>query len=178
VTRASATIDLSLLLLVACAFGCGGKLKDPERFDDVLASFEDGSGGSLARGDSGVRGRDSGAPGADSGPATTPDAGAEVPSCVTALVKSTCGTVACHDKGAAQIDLVSPGVTARLVDKASSSMLCDGRVFVATDGGDSLLLGKISDTPPCGARMPLIGNLTAAQRTCLTDWVIDLGGTP
>ena len=103
--------------------------------------------------------------------------GAAPPMCVTQLFMTSCGMSGCHNQGSAVLDLVSAGVTTRILDKASKTTTCKDRVFVDTKGGDSLLIKKLDQSPPCGARMPLIGNLTAAQRTCLEDWVEELGGT-
>ena len=82
----------------------------------------------------------------------------------------------CHDRSSAILDLVSPGVQARLLDKASTSATCRPRVFIDGNGGASLLIDKLDSAPPCGSPMPLIGMLNTADRTCLADWVEELGG--
>jgi hypothetical protein len=76
----------------------------------------------------------------------------------------------------ARIDLVSPGVQSRLLDKRSASSICKDRLLIDGSGGASLLIDKLDAMPPCGSRMPLIGMLSAADRTCLEDWVNELGG--
>jgi hypothetical protein len=96
----------------------------------------------------------------------------KVSDCLSSLFKAKCNTSACHGAGAPQVDLVSSGVEARIVGQSSSdTALCMGRTLVATDGSASLLADKVSDPPPCGSKMPLVGSLTATERMCLTDWV-------
>jgi len=148
-------LTLSLLL---CA--CAGALDKPERFKDALARL-DGSIG------------DAGTPNA---PATG-DAGNDAPpACVAAVIKTSCGVAGCHAVGGQKPDFVSDGVVKRLVDQTSASTLCKDRKYIASDGTASLLLDKLEATPPCGSKMPLVGMLSAAQRTCLDDWVVSLGG--
>jgi hypothetical protein len=154
-------------LLAALSTACGGSLEDPERF-----AFLVGDGGAsvdAASGDAAV-----GAPDAAA------DAGAaSVPACIIDTFATACATAACHGPGAPQVELVSPGVTARVLDQPSSAGgLCAGRVLVASDGSESLLVGKLSDTPPCGSKMPLVGTITAAQSQCVSDWVDSLAGGP
>jgi hypothetical protein len=97
------------------------------------------------------------------------------PACVTDVLASRCAGLECHGPGAPEVDLISPGVAARLVDQPSSStLLCAGRTYLATDGSPSLLLDKLKATPPCGSPMPLKGNLGSQHVACLVDWVASL----
>lgn len=150
--------------LFALAPACAGKLEDPDRFDQVLAQYVDSGAGSFIR---------------DPGPALAQDAGGgdAPPPCVTELFRETCGVAGCHDEASTALDLVSPGVTGRLVDQSSATELCEGRVFIDSSGAASLLIDKLQPSPPCGSRMPLVGTLSAAQRSCLKDWVGVLGGS-
>lgn len=156
---------LSALWMSALA-GCAGKLEHPERFTAIVKKFASdastGSGG--AGGSKSDAGTNSNAP--------------PPPACVAALFKNTCGaSVACHAKGTATIDLVSTGVTGRLLDQKSKTDLCKGEVYIASDGGESLLLDKLTDSPPCGVKMPFDGTkLSAAELKCVGDWVNALGG--
>jgi hypothetical protein len=163
---------LALLAIgLACTSACGGDLEDPERFDKLLHETNDAGSG---RTDAAVPHGDGGSPTTDAGSASS---SGEPPACVVKIFKDTCGTVGCHAASQPQVDLVSAGVTSRLVDKKSASATCKDRVFIATDGKPSLLLQKLSATPPCGARMPLVGTLTMANQDCLDAWVMSLGGT-
>jgi hypothetical protein len=143
---------------------CAGKLEDPERFAAVLERFDGGTAHSGLLRDAG----------AGSG---AQDAGSddELPACVSKLFKDTCGASGCHEKNSMTLDLVSPGVTERLVDQKSESMLCKGRKYISTAGA-SLMFEKLGDQPPCGAKMPLVGTLSAEQKTCLVDWIDVLDG--
>jgi hypothetical protein len=144
--------SLAFFVLAACA----GKLEQPQRFVAAAQKYTGGgAGGSVA----------------GTGASTL------VPSeCVLEIFKGSCGLEGCHAKGSPQIDLVSDGVAARLIDHESGSTVCKGRTYIATDGTSSLLLDKLSSSPPCGTRMPLGGTISAANALCLADWVAALGG--
>lgn len=145
--------------------GCAGDLRDPGRF----AFLYDNDGGVVA--DSGTK--DAGGSGDKDASMTKPPAAP--PMCVTALFKMKCGSIGCHAQGGTQVDLVSANVATRLVGKPSSSqLLCKGKTLVSATGGDSLLIDKITDPPPCGSLMPVGTSLTTAERSCLTDWVSSL----
>jgi hypothetical protein len=137
--------------------GCAGELEDPERFAFLLDS------GAVAPDD------DAGAV----------DAGGEVPGCVTEAFEK-CGTAACHGAGAPQVDLLSPGVVDRLVDQPSlAGGICENRVFIPTDGAESLLLKKLSTTNDCGTPMPFGRSLGTPypDYDCIEAWVTSLGGS-
>ncbi|MEZ4449411.1 MAG: hypothetical protein R3B09_08025 [Nannocystaceae bacterium] len=83
-----------------------------------------------------------------------------------------CGQIACHDpdnpEGA--LDLVSPGVDARLVGAPAAT--CDGWVrVVAGDPGSSLLHVKLAGPVPCGAKMPIGAELDADEIACVDAWI-------
>ena len=150
---------LQWLWVLAC-LSCAGELKDPGRFGFL---YDDNDSGTKLK------------PEVDSGTEPMPMPMTTVPSCVTSIFKKPCGSSGCHDSSSAVLDLISPNVASRLVNKPSSNtQLCKGRTLISTSG-DSLLIDKISDDPPCGSPMPLSGTpLTDDQRTCLTDWVSSL----
>jgi hypothetical protein len=153
---------------VLIGVGCAGELRDPGRFSYLY----DNDGG---RNDSGSSpgAKDAGGTPAMDASMTTPPA--VPPMCVTTLFKMKCGSIGCHAMGGTQVDLVSPNVSTRLVGKPSSAALpCKGKTLVDSAGGDSLLLDKITDPPPCGSLMPVTGSLTTDERTCLTGWVTSL----
>jgi hypothetical protein len=138
-------------------------LDDPGRF----AFLYDGGTNSSGVGSSG-NGGSSGANAGASGAMAIPD---PAPMCVTALFKKTCGQAGCHAAGSPQVDLVSANVERRLVGKGATGTACKGKTLVAADGGDSLLMDKLSSSPPCGSPMPIVGSVTDDERTCLMDWV-------
>jgi len=139
--------------------GCAGELEDPDRFTFLL--------------DAGPGGTDDDAGAVDAG------GGGEVPSCVTEAFEK-CGTSACHGAGAPQVDLLSPGVVERLVDQPSlAGGICEDRVYIATDGTESLMLKKLSTTNDCGTPMPFGRSLATPYEDydCIEAWVISLGGS-
>lgn len=150
-----------LVLLQAVA--CAGDLDDPGRFDGLF--------------DSGLGSADTGTPGDGGGGGGEPNA--DVPACVTTVLTDRCGTQFCHGAGEPQVDLVSDGLAARLTDApANAAGPCATESFVATGGGASLLLTKVSDPDTCGAPMPVSGGALAADEiACIESWVVDLGGT-
>jgi hypothetical protein len=166
-----ALVSLAAGLLAVTA--CGGKLEEPERFRDLLSSV-DGGGGKPSEDAAVPPGKDAGGGGTGGGGDDTAP-----PACVTMTFKAKCGTAGCHDsKMLTGIDLVAPGVTERLVDQDSNSAgVCKDRVYISTGGDPSLLLQKLTTTPPCGSPMPLVGTLSASEKKCITDWVTSLGGT-
>lgn len=142
--------------------GCAGDLDDPGRFGFLFDDNEDA--GTSTNTDAAVPGnRDASTP-APSAP----------PACVTTLFNKSCALAGCHAANAEQVDLGSPGLQTRLVDKKSTSDECGDRTFIASDGSPSLLIQKIMDSPPCGLKMPIGPALTTAETKCLTDWVDSL----
>lgn len=141
--------------------GCAGSLDNPEDFAFLLAD----AGGAVT---------------VDA--ATATDAGAEaVPACVRDAFES-CGLAGCHGAGSLQVDLVSAGLAARLVDQpALATGVCADRTLVATDGSASLLLQKLSTSNDCGSPMPLGRDVATqweeAAYDCVEAWVISLGGS-
>jgi glucose/arabinose dehydrogenase len=67
------------------------------------------------------------------------------------------------------------GTYQHLVNAKSVSQVCNGKTYVVPgDSKNSLLIAKLSDMPPCGARMPIGNPLTAAQIAQISTW-IDMG---
>lgn len=73
----------------------------------------------------------------------------------------------------AELDLVSPGVGARVRGLTSKS-LCEGRALVEAPGGAHLLVEKL-DEPDCGSPMPLgQPSLSPNEIECVRRWVDEL----
>lgn len=159
-----------LLVIVGC-WGCAGDLEDPDRFGFLLggATAQGGRGGTGNSGAGSSGTNNSGTGGAGGSGSATPS----ITPCLKTLFEERCGTVACHAASSMFLDLVSPNVEQRLIGKASTTAECkDDGVYVSSDGGDSLLLKKLEEQPPCGSKMPLVGgDLTDADITCVEDWV-------
>jgi hypothetical protein len=72
----------------------------------------------------------------------------------------------------AGLDLVSPGAGARLLGQASVQEACEGLMIVDPGGDNSLVIDKLGDSPPCGARMPFgETKLSSSEIECVRRWV-------
>jgi hypothetical protein len=94
---------------------------------------------------------------------------------VPVLFAQSCGGGACHDgaQPASALDLVSPGLEARVVMVSGTS--CGGVLADPSDPVGSLLYDKLLAAPECGASMPLLAELfSEAERTCVRDWISGL----
>ncbi|HET8935112.1 MAG TPA: PQQ-dependent sugar dehydrogenase [Polyangiales bacterium] len=66
------------------------------------------------------------------------------------------------------------GAYKNLVGAKSTGMICTDKTYVIPgDSKGSLLIQKFSDTPPCGAKMPIGSPLTAAQVDQIAKWIDD-----
>jgi hypothetical protein len=84
-----------------------------------------------------------------------------------------CAGSICHSPGenpGGGLDLVSEGAIDRVNGVASPN--CSGEVLaVPGDPDASLIVQKLGDDPPCGERMPLIGELDPGEEACIRDWI-------
>ncbi len=106
------------------------------------------------------------------------------------LFIKTCGSSACHDARdpEAGLDLVSPGVASRLIDRPAScadtnpedpeACVCVGRLLVdSAYPAQSYLLEKVShDAPECDERMPVAGKLREGEMECVRRWIEQITG--
>src|SRR5262249_19253318 len=100
---------------------------------------------------------------------------ADIPS----QLATTCTGMGCHNsKDKTQmLDLQSPGVESRLVNKPATEPLCVGSLVDPSSPQDSVLYKKLTMDPPCGARMPSGGPyFSDAKQQCILDWIKGLGG--
>ena len=89
---------------------------------------------------------------------------------------------ACHGPTGTQgIDLMTPGVVARLVGKmppaTSTNCAASPMPYLVANSNPpmGLLLTKLMDPAPCGSPMPFAGiggALTDADRMCINDWAL------
>lgn len=154
----ASSLGLGALLLV----GCPGTLDDKERF-----LVDAGSAGSA-----GAAGNATGG-GEDAG--TTLDSGPDLGPCgdvVARIFVPSCGGTGCHGPSGAQqdLDLVSPGVAARVV--GVSGIGCSAVLADPANPEGSLIYQKLSPTPPCGSPMPLARPaLTDEDVACVRAWI-------
>ena len=160
-SRHAALLGL-LVSSLSLASACAGDLKSPNRFSKLLGAADAGQ-----------------KPQHDASIGSDQDAGVKpVPACVAQAFRNSCGSIACHSKGSQQVDLTTDGVAERLLDKPARNIICKGRTLVATDGSASLLVQKLADKqPPCGVMMPASGTISAADKKCVFDWVVSVGGS-
>jgi hypothetical protein len=91
----------------------------------------------------------------------------------TTLFAPTCGRAGCHaaQTPAAGLDLASPQPATRMIAHQASGG--PGLLIDPIQPDNSVLLLKVSSTPPFGSRMPLASTpLDAPTISCLHDWVI------
>jgi hypothetical protein len=96
------------------------------------------------------------------------------PDIPSTLLVPTCGITGCHGAKSPQagLDLASPGVEDRLVDRTASTGCADGIYVPKVNPTSGVFYQKLTDSPPCGSRMPFTGNaLTDAQLACVANWV-------
>jgi hypothetical protein len=159
---------LGSLLAAACA----GQLSE----EDQIRLFNEHTGGSGGSGGTPTTTTTTGSGG--SGPA--------VDMCVvsTTALKS-CQAAGCHSPPlSANLDLTAASVTTNaksFLDKANagSDMACMpgmGKLIDSANAMNSLLYTKLQATgetitPPCGSKMPVIGNFSMADKACILSWI-------
>jgi hypothetical protein len=108
----------------------------------------------------------------------TPTGPAPCDAFTTIFAGQRCSAAGCHGAGQPQgIDLQSPGVSARLLDKTSTSATC-GTVATPyllpnSNPAAGLFVEKLHPNPSCGLIMPFAGfggELTADELACIMDW--------
>jgi hypothetical protein len=158
VLRASwLTASLGVIGLLA---GCPGQLENKAEFD----AYAEAHGDAGAANGMNVAGTSPAAAGTSSNTACG--------DVVTRIFAPSCGGTGCHSAMAPQqdLDLVSPGVAARVVGvpaKACLQTLAD-----PAHPEQSLLYQKLAIKPPCGAQMPLARPaLSSADVACVLGWI-------
>ena len=143
--RSSLSTSLAAIASSALLCGCAGGLDHPERFAYL------------------------GEPDAGPPPAVTSDGGCDP---VGSLFPLNCTTGACHSAQTQQanLDLESPGLPRRLLDKQAHGG--PGLLIDSKDPAQSVLYLKVTDTPPFQFQMPLgAPALAASDQACLLSWV-------
>ncbi|MEP7119645.1 MAG: hypothetical protein ABJE95_02000 [Byssovorax sp.] len=134
--------------LVAAVGGCPGSLDNKADFADA---------GFTSSGASGSTGTGSADPCGD------------VPA---AILAAKCGGSGCHGTMSPQngLDLESPGVAARVVDKPAK--LCPGILADPSDPASSIIYTKLLATNVCSAQMPLARPpLSQKEIDCVKAWI-------
>jgi hypothetical protein len=162
-----------VLLEAAWLGGCPGTLEDKERF--LVDGGRMGSDGGPLGGGDGGGGNTTGGPSDGAVDANADGGSAASEGCsnvVEFVFLPSCGGNGCHGAVAPQngLDLVSAGVASRVVNVTATS--CNVPLADPSNPDNSLLIQKLSPSPPCGAPMP-IGRaaLTDEQTSCLKAWI-------
>jgi hypothetical protein len=182
--------SVRLLFVAFAAYGCGGE--PGERSRTGSPSMTQGSAGAAPvssspdAGSGGAGGAANASAAAGSGGAgTAAPAGAATFSAIyteilTKGATGNCMFAACHGgppdpaiNGGLQIKAGDKaGAYKNLVDAKSPGAVCSGKTYVIPgDSAGSLLVQKLADAPPCGAKMPIGSPLTAAQVAQIANWV-------
>jgi hypothetical protein len=124
---------------------CAGSLDRPERFQNLGSGPDAGTGGGES------------------------DGGCDP---LVDIFPPSCSTSACHSAQSQQgnLDLESAGLPGRLVNKQAHGG--PGLVIDSSNPAQSVMLLKLTDTPPFGFQMPLgAAPLSSDEITCLQAWV-------
>jgi hypothetical protein len=151
---------LAVLAVVAPLAGCPGQLDNKAAFDAYAeAHGEAGAGDGMN------------VAGASPGAAGTPSNGA-CGDVVARIFVPSCGGTGCHSAIAPQqdLDLVSPGVAARVVGVPAKA--CLQKLADPANPEQSLLYQKLAVKPACGAQMPLARPaLSSTDVACVLGWI-------
>lgn len=151
---------LAALGVLGLLIGCPGQLENKAEFD----AYAEAHGDAGAAAGMNVAGTSPGTAGTASNGACG--------DVITRIFVPSCGGTGCHGAVAPQqdLDLVSPGVAARVVGvpaKACLQTLAD-----PANPEQSLLYQKLAIKPPCGAQMPLARpTLSSADVACVLGWI-------
>lgn len=140
--------------------GCPGVLENKAEFD----AYAEAHGDAGAHDGMNVAGTSPGTAGTSSNGACG--------DVVTRIFAPSCGGTGCHSAVAPQqnLDLVSPGVAARVVGVPAKA--CLQTLVDPANPEQSLLYQKLAVKPPCGAQMPLARPaLSSADVACVLGWI-------
>jgi hypothetical protein len=183
--------NLCGLTLLACA-GCAGTIDDPASFE---AYASESRGTAREAGVSPVDAQidaatpepveedDAAAPVEEPEPPPEPDAGAPADtgtvnpapmvSCdFKALMMTKCGNPSCHGGPTAStgLDLTSDDLRGRVANVNGSGACNDKPLIDSADPEQSSLYLVVTGNA-CGLRMPLGGQLSAAEQACVLEWI-------
>jgi hypothetical protein len=88
-----------------------------------------------------------------------------------AILAARC-TSGCHSGGSpsGNLDLASEGLSTRLYDHVATD--CgNGKLIDSMAPSSSVLLEKLTSSPPCGRQMPIGDSLSDSDLQCLSAWV-------
>jgi hypothetical protein len=177
----------SYSILLACAgfIACAGgetPRTNPELRDQITAVYVNGDGpvGSAGNGAGGSAqaeagsGGDDGEPGGrgGSGPSR---GGAGSDECDGfAVLEENCGTSGCHGQDSLYSNFAESEAAALsyVGESGESSCADEGPLLDPDNPVASIIIQKVTaSSPPCGAPMPVVGDLSEADIACLQEWI-------
>lgn len=187
---------LCCLLALTCA-DCAGTIDDAASFESYAsqerggiardATVEEDPDAALDAG-TGEDASEGGEEQADAEPAPTPEVDAgdapdgDAPDPATpgpavscdfqGLMMSKCGAASCHGGPSAStgLDLTSEGLRARMAN-VSGGGACSDKPMINADDPEQSTLYLVVTGNACGLRMPLGGQLSAAEQACVLEWI-------
>jgi hypothetical protein len=89
------------------------------------------------------------------------------------LFAERCSSAGCHSmiSPQANLDLISPNLEGRVVSVAATDNCKNAVLANPIDAEGSILYGKVTDTPPCGVRMPVGEPLSPSEIACVKRWI-------
>jgi hypothetical protein len=173
-----AALKLALAAGLCSLAACPGELGNKAEFEAYAATHPD-AGAPATQNEAGASPGNDGSAGSTSSAGSAGVAGsagsAGSDACgdvVTRIFVPSCGGTGCHNDTSPQqdLDLVSPGVAARVVGvtgKQCLQLLADPQ-----NPEQSLLYQKLSVRPDCGAQMPLARPaLSSTDVACVLSWI-------
>jgi hypothetical protein len=167
-------------IFVACA---GGETPatNAELRDQITAIYVDGDGavgnsggnggaGGSAQAEAGAAG-DDGEPGGRGGSTST---GGPDECDGFAVLEANCGTSGCHGENSPFSNFAESEEAALSFVGVSGESSCsaEGPLLDPNNPVTSIIMQKVTaTTPPCGERMPVVGELTPADIACLQEWI-------
>jgi len=146
-----------------------------ERYVDGVVGSAGGSGSGGRGGAAGTNG-DGGRAGSSPSSAGSSGASGGVCDGFTVLADN-CGSSGCHGQGSQFSNFAESESAALSFVGESGEALCasEGPLIDPENPAASIILQKVTaDVPPCGDPMPVVGELSQADITCLQEWIRSL----
>lgn len=91
-----------------------------------------------------------------------------------AILEANCGSSGCHGQGSLYSNFAESEDAALsfVGESGESSCASEGPLINPDNPVSSIIIQKVTaSSPPCGTRMPVVGELTQAEVTCLQEWI-------
>ena len=91
-----------------------------------------------------------------------------------AILEANCGSSGCHGQDSLYSNFAESEEAALTFvgESGESSCSAEGPLLNPENPVSSIIIQKVTaSSPPCGSRMPVVGELTQADVTCLQEWI-------